>query len=182
MKKIFVVLLVLIATTAGAQNKDYLITLNGLGQIKLGMSQDELEKVLNKKVPLTNPTDTISGSWVDSAIVRYKNIDVELKFVRSYYAERTFRMIITWMKASSPLCKTASGIGIGSGKLQVIAAYDGYYISINPEFLSEDRTVKSKTHSWISVRRHDEGDTILFNLVNKKVVSFEIFPVYDDEE
>lgn len=181
MKKVSLFLLILVSITASAQNKDYLITTDGLGAIKLGMSQAELEKILNKKVPLTNPTDTISGSWGDSAIIRYKNIDVELKFVRSYYAEGAFRMVITWIKASSPLCKTASGIGIGSGKLQIIAAYDGYYMYIWPEYSDEGR-VKSKTNSTISVRKDEEGNTIIFNLVNKKVVSIEILPVFDDEE
>ncbi len=182
MKKIFLFLLILVTISAGAQNKDYLISLDALGAIKIGMTQAELEKILNKKVPLTNPTDTISGSWVDSAKIKYKNIDVELNFVRSYYGKDSFNMVINYIKASSPLCKTASGIGIGSGKLQIIAAYEGYYMSISPVYLDEDRKVKSKTQSTISIRREEEGDTITFHLVNKKVVSFEIYPVYDDEE
>jgi hypothetical protein len=90
-------------------------------------------------------------------------------------------MRVRTIKASSPFCKTIKGIGIGSTKLQVIGAYDGYYMDIGPEY-EADGSVKSKRLSHIIIRKDREGNTILFNLVDKKVVSFEIFPYYDDEE
>ena len=181
MKNILPVLFILLVTNVTAQNKDYIISTEGLGAIKLDMSQAELEKLLGKKIPLTNPWDTISGSWGDSAKIRYKNIDVELRFQRTPVTEDSFYMRVIGIKANSPLCKTKEGVGIGSGKLQVVAAFDGYYMDISPGY-NDDRTVKSKTLSSISVRKESEGNTIWFNLVNKKVVSFEIFPVFDDEE
>ena len=181
MIKILPVLFILLVTNVTAQNKDYIISTNGLGAIRLDMTQAELEKVLAKKVPLTNPWDTISGSWQDSAKIWYKDIDVDLRFQRTYIKEDSFFMRVIGIKVNSPLCKTKDGIGIGSGKLQVIAAFEGYYIDISPDY-NEDRTTKSKTASTISIRKESEGNTIWFNLVNKKVVSFEIFPVFDDEE
>ena len=72
MKKFFIFLFILLSTTIIAQNNDYLVSLDGIGTLKLGMKQVEVEKVLNKKIPLTNPSDTISGSWQDSAKVKYK--------------------------------------------------------------------------------------------------------------
>ncbi len=181
MKKLLPVLFILLTVNVAAQNKDYLISTDGLGAIKLGMSQAELEKLIAKKIPLTNPDDTISGAWYDSAKIRYKNIDVEVNFQRRYVTNDSFYMTVRWIGAKSPLCKTASGIGIGSDKLKIISAFNGYYMDIMPVYFNEGKE-KSKTMSTISVREDVEGYTILFNLVNKKVVSFEIFPVYDDEE
>jgi hypothetical protein len=176
------VFFILQATNVQAQNNDYLITTEGIGSLKLGMTQAELEKLIAKKVPLTNPTDTVSGSYMDSAKVKYKNIDVDLQFTRNYYANDSFRMVITWIRTTSPLCKTKTGVGIGADKLKIISAYEGYHVNIMPVFLDEEWTVKSKTDSMISVCADDEGNTIMFYLRNKKVVAFEIYPNYDDEE
>ena len=52
MKKIFLFLFILAATYASAQNKDYTISMNGLGALKLGMYQAQLEKLLNQKIVL----------------------------------------------------------------------------------------------------------------------------------
>ena len=41
---------------------------------------------------------------------------------------------------------------------------------------------KNKTKSTITVKEDVEGYAIIFNLLNNKVVSFEILPIYDDEE
>jgi hypothetical protein len=182
MKKLLPVLLVLLAINTTAQNKDFIVSTEGVGAIKLDMTQGQLEKLLGTKVPLTNPWDTISGAWVDSAKIRYRNIDVELRFVRRYSIGDSFQMVVNWIKVSSPLCKTKEGIGIGSDKLKIITAYEGYYMELSPVYLDEDRTKKSRSLTTISVRKEEEGNTIWFNLLNKKVVSFQIFPVYDDEE
>jgi len=157
MKKIFLLLCIVASTTVTAQNKDYIISMEGIGAIKLNMKQAELEKLLKKKIPLTNPMDTVSGSWQDSAKIRYKNIDIELRFQRGYVTNDSFYMFITWIGTSSPLCKTITGIGIGSDKLKIISAYDGYYLSIQPSYLfsnkEEEIPERSKTMSMKSERR-----------------------------
>ncbi|MBK5271633.1 MAG: hypothetical protein JJE22_11540 [Bacteroidia bacterium] len=168
MKKTIFFLLILIAANANAQVNDYTVTMEGIGAIKIDMKQDELEKLLNKKIPLTNPWDTVSGAWYDSAKIKYKGIDLRIEFQRTYTAENSFYMRIIAMQTSSPLCKTRSGICIGSDKLKIIAAY-------------EDNTL-IVTKEAIIVRDNDEERMIIFNMINKKVVSVEIATYFNDAE
>src|SRR5688500_11199977 len=98
MRKLLPFLLILLAACAGKNDQpgkknadaDHLITLDGIGPLQIGMTQDEVEKLVNKKIPLTNPSDTISGSWTDSAFIKYKEADLRLTFVRSYEDDHRF--------------------------------------------------------------------------------------------
>jgi hypothetical protein len=181
MRKIISLLLVLVTTTIAAQNNDYLVSMDGIGPIKLGMTQAELETLLNKKIALTNPSDTISGSWQDSAKIKYKNIDLQLDFQRNYFAENTFNMIIISIRTSNPLCKTRPGIGIGADKLKIITAYEGFPISMGPEY--EEDGERSKTKYQVTVN-NDTGERrrILFYLTNKKVVAIKVEIAFSDSE
>ena len=49
MRKIFTVLFIFLSATLAAQNKDYLVSTNGIGALKLGMPLTDLEKILQKK-------------------------------------------------------------------------------------------------------------------------------------
>lgn len=168
MKKIIFLLFISIATKASAQTNDYIVTMNGIGAIKIDMKQEELEKLLNKKILLTNPWDTISGAWYDSAKIKYKNMDVRIAFERTYMDEKNFYMRITGMRTSSPLCKTKSGIRIGADKLKIIAAY-------------EDNTL-IVTSDAITVRDNEDKRMIVFHLKNKKVILIEPTTYFSDSE
>lgn len=166
------------------ENNDYLISIDGMGPVKTGMSQEELEKLLNKKLPLTNLTDTISGSWEDSARIQYKDADIKLSFVRtptmtidSYYLR------ITGMETSNRMWKTKEGVGIGSGKQQIIDAFfDNYVLFMWPDYADTTYTTRSKTHYTVSVRENREGKEIVFHLKDNKVYAIEVGAFYDDEE
>lgn len=166
------------------ENTDYLVTLDGIGPIKTGMSQEELEKVLNKKVPLTNLTDTISGSWVDSARVQYKDADINLSFVRTQTMTiDSYYLRIDGMETSNPLWKTKEGVGIGSSKQQIIDAFfDGHLLFMGPEYADTTYTTKSKTNYTITVREDREGREIIFYLKDNKVNAIKVGSFYDDEE
>ena len=152
------------------------------------MSQDELEKALQQKISLTNPTDTSSGSWMDSAIIRYKEAELKLSFVRTYaYADPdSFHMRVNHIQTSDPLCKTAGGVGIGSTKQQVINAFDNYRLYMAPEYIMINDTTwgRSKTLYSISIREDREGPQIIFYLNRKdnKVYLIEVGTFYDDSE
>lgn len=168
MKKVIFFLLLLVMANANAQVNDYMVTMGGIGAIKIDMKQNELEKLLNKKIPLTNPWDTISGAWYDSAKLKYKGIDLRIEFQRTYTAENSFYMRIIAMETSSPLCKTISGIGVGTDKLKIIAAYEDYTLIV--------------TREAIIARDNDEERMIIFNMSNKKVVSIEVATYFNDAE
>lgn len=170
------------------ENTDYLVSLDGIATVKTGMSQEELEKTLQQKISLTNPTDTISGSWMDSAIIRYKEAELKLSFVRTYAYTKpdSFYMRVNQIKTSSPLCKSAGGLGIGSTKQEVVNAFDNYKIYIVPEYIMVNDTTwgRSKTLYSISVREDREGPQIVFYLNRKdnKVYLIEVGTFYDDSE
>jgi hypothetical protein len=84
MNKIGVLIFILVATYATAQNKDYTISMNGLGALKLGMNQEELQKLVHQKIILDNHLDTNNYSYEDTARVKYKGINVQLEFTRSF--------------------------------------------------------------------------------------------------
>lgn len=178
MKKILFLLFILFATKANSQNKDYLLSLDGIGLIKLGMPLTGLEKLLKTKIVL-KVIDVDSVVLVETIKTKYKGIDVEIDLIK-----RQDYIAVDGISTSSPLCKTVSGIGIGSTKLQVIAAYEGYYIDAEPvyEYEGDEKPKKNKTKSTITVKEDEEGYAIVFTLLNKKVVSFAIYPIYDDEE
>lgn len=168
------------------ENTDYLVSLDGIGPVKTGMSQAELEKVLNQKIPLTNPTHSISVSWMDSAVVKWKDAELDLSFVRTYaYKDLdSFHMRVYDITTSSPHCKTAGGAGIGLTKQQVINAFDDYNIYMGPEYIMINDTTwgRSKTLYSIMVREAREGPQIVFYLKDNKVYAIEVGTFYDDEE
>ena len=182
MKKIFLSIFILISVISLAQNKDYIISREGLGELKFGMSQAKVEELLKKKIVLTkNYLDTLYGSYDDTAKIIYKNIPVELEFHRTFTDSNTLYMRLTGIKAKSSLCKTASGIGIGSDKLKIIAAYDTCHITIQPGYYNYFETEKGIGKSTISIlddgASTEDGSnsyTTLFFLLNNKVVSFEL--------
>jgi hypothetical protein len=177
MKKLFSFLFILLSATAVAQNKDYILSTEGIGTLKLGMPLTELEKLLKTKITL-KVINIDSVRLTETIKAKYKGIEVEIDlFKRQDY------IAVDGISTSSPLCKTKSGIGIGSTKLQIIAAYEGYHIDAKPDYdYVDNKPVKNKTKSTIKVNEDSEGYAILFYLINNKVVSFEIFPDYDDEE
>jgi hypothetical protein len=189
MKKICFSISVLIAFVATAQNNDYLISMKGLGKLQLGMSNTELEKILNKKVVLTkNYLDTLNGYYLDTAKIKYKNADVLLEFQRSYFAPYQFRMRLVGIRCASPVYKTASGIGIGSDRASIIQAYDNYHTTIHPvyprSFKRENRngeTVIRILDDAASTMDSSDAYTMVFYLKNKKVVSFELKGSLRDE-
>ncbi len=187
MKKICLLFFILAATCATAQNKDYMISMNGLGSLKLGMSQAEVEKLLNKKILLPNSLDTINNFYEDTAKLTYKNIAVQLEFQRNYNVPNKFYMRLIGIRSSSSLCKTVTGIGIGTDKLKIILEYDKYHVNIQPGFYSYYETEKGRGKSTLSILDDAASTmdgtnayTMLFYLLNKKVVSFELKAKFND--
>jgi hypothetical protein len=181
LKNIFFLVLITLFVKGSAQNSDHLISMNGIGTIKIGMSQNEIEKILNQKFTLRNALDT-AESWQDSATAKYKNINVLLFFQRQYTADTTFFMYLIGIKTSGTYFRTSGGVGIGADKLKIIAAYAADNICMGPEFKDESDPIKSKTNYLVSVRNESGEREIVFYLRNKKVVAIEVNTIFNDEE
>lgn len=167
-------------TLKSNENNDYPVSMEGIAAIKLDMSQEELEKILNKKITLTNLTDTVSGSWQDSATIKYKEVDLRLSFQRSYIANDSFHMTVIGIRSSSPLCKTKPGIGVGADKSTIIAAYEDHFLKIIPEF--DGANEAGKIRSTIIIHDNEVTRKIVFHMINNKVVSTETAIHFQDCE
>ncbi len=151
----------------------YVISKDGIGDLKVGMSLAEVEKLLGQKFNLKLATD--STLWQDTTLAKYKDLDVSLYFERQYSEENVYDMQLTGVSTSSPLCKTASGIGIGDEKSAIISAYDDSPIDMGPDYdmVNDTTSVPSKTKFSINVKDDKWDKELVFRLINKKVASIQ---------
>lgn len=183
MKKLLLPLLFFVAACSNKQpdkkneNIDLIVDMNGVGSIKLEMKQAELEKLLGKEIPLTNPTDTVSGSWQDSAKINYKGADLQLLFQRNYSSPDIFVMELIGIKTNSSLCKTKAGIAVGSEKLATITTYQDSALRIQPDVYDS-----TASKSIITVSDYHDTRFISFQLENKKVTALETGIRFHDSE
>lgn len=182
MKSMYLLILLIAGACSSAPGKEQIISKDGLGSLKLGMSQADVEKLLGNEIIMTkNYLDSLNGSYEDTAQATYKNIPVQLEFHRSYNVPNKFYMRLVGIRSSSPLCKTASGIGIGSDKLKIISDYDSCHIKIEQGYVNYFNTEEGKGKSTLSILddaayniEASDVYTMVFYLLNKKVVSFEL--------
>jgi len=179
MKKLFFILFISFVLKGNAQNKDYVIDMNGIGALKIGIPQVEIEKIIKQKLFLKNALDT-AISWQDSATAKYKNITLLLFFQRQYTADNVYYMYLIGISTRNSLCKTVRGIGIGDDKLKVTEAYKKDDIEMGPEYDDQRNAIKNKY--IITLNNHSGKRMMVFYLRNKKVVEIKVKMVFTDEE
>lgn len=144
----------------------------GIGDLKLGMTQAEVEKLLSKKLKLSHTNGKENDYLQDTVHVVYKDADADVVFQRQYIDDKKYNVCVYEITSNSPQLKTKSGIGMGDDKYKIISTYEGYTIWIMPEY-ENNYTVKSKNKS--SVWLHgDNGNLIIFYLNNNRVTAMSI--------
>lgn len=162
--------------TSSAQTSSYLVSMNGIGDIKLGMKKTELERLLKQPIKLSRLALN-DGYSPDTINCKYNGLDILIVFQKEEVNEQ--KEIIVWeVKSFSPELKTRSGIAIGDDKLKIISTYEGYTIHIMPEYEGPDYTIKSKTRSTVWLHGEESGKVIIFHLSNNKVTGMSV--VYDE--
>jgi hypothetical protein len=152
------------------QNNKYPVTMSGIDSLQLRMSVDEVEKLLQVKIPLPYID---KGAFSDTFLAKYKGMDMILYLEGEERAHATLRGVET----SHPSCKTASGLGAGSDKISVINDYPDNLKYIAPEY--EVYPIRSKTKSAIAVMDTIESGALIFHVLNKKVSSVEVRTFYE---
>ncbi|MBI5858109.1 MAG: hypothetical protein HZB42_10740 [Sphingobacteriales bacterium] len=152
-------------------NSSYVVSKDGIGEVKIGMTQAELEKLLNQKLAMKYAGDP--EAWADTSTAKYKDIDVTLYFERYTNEDETHNMQLTGVKTSSSLCTTASGLGIGDDKPAIIAAYDDNPIDMGPEYeqVNDTTWAPSKIKYNINIKDDKWDRQLIFQLIDKKVAS-----------
>ncbi|HMK26460.1 MAG TPA: hypothetical protein VK483_10560 [Chitinophagaceae bacterium] len=161
----------------------YVFSMDGLDELKIGMKQDEVEKLINQKLVLPNAIN-LAESYVDTAQVKYKDIDLTLTFQRQYpdYSKE-FYMSVTAIRSSDTRCHTSTGVHINDTKERIIDQYPDHTISMGPDYdmVNDSTWLPSKTRYMITVK-DEHYQQLIFRLENKKIHSIETGIRFSDSE
>ena len=165
--------------TTNKEKKDvaaeYLVSKDGIGELKIGMTQAEIEKLLNQSLVMKHDKD--AEAWMDTTTAKYKDIDVTLFFEKQYAEDENSPRImqLSGISTTSPKCRTATGLGVGDDKMAIIEAYDNSPIDLGPEyFMVNDTTWEpSKTKFYGNVKDDKYDKQLVFKLENKKITALE---------
>jgi len=153
MKKI--TLLICFATVAffaSAQGTGHTVSFDGMDELKIGIGKAELEKLLKIKIVFKHIG--IDERYTETIKATYKGIDMEIDLMRS--DEIVARL--DGMRTTSPLFKTAEGIGVGADQQTIINTYEKQLLIIDKETIT--LADADNLHS-----------SIVFWMKNKKVVA-----------
>lgn len=154
---------------------EYLVSKDGIGELKIGMTQAEIEKLINQSLVMKH--DKEAEVWMDTTTAKYKDIDVTLFFEKQYAEDENSPRImqLSGISTSSPKCRTATGLGVGDDKMAIIEAYDNSPIDLGPEyFMVNDTTWEpSKTKFYVNVKDDKYDKQLVFKLENKKITALE---------
>lgn len=151
---------------------EYTVTKDGIGELKIGMRGEELEKIMNQRFNFRMVVDS-PGYWSDTIRAKYKDIDVSLFFERLGDDSGKTYMQLFSIESSSPLCKTEYGVGIGDNRATILEPYDDRPIYMGPDYeMVNDTTWEpSKTKYTVTVKDDKWDRELIFHLVNKKIAS-----------
>ena len=147
---------------------------NSMGELKLGMSKAELEKLLNSKFTLKHIH--IDDELEDTFNVKYKGMDMQI-FMKEAYDDSTQVAVVNKIHTKNTTFKTSGGVGIGSDWLKIINSLPGYTLHVERDY--DKYPVRSKTRSTIIVTNPDSEHVMVFRLLNKKVISLEVNDYHD---
>lgn len=153
------------------ENNEYTVSKDGIGELKIGLTRQQLEKILKQQLSMKHEGD--AEAWADTATTKYRDIEVTLYFERYTDDNEAPAMQLTAVKTSSALCKTESGLGIGDEKTAIINAYDDNPVDMGPEYeqVNDSTWAPSKIKYNINIKDDKWDRQLIFQLVNKKVAS-----------
>lgn len=147
------------------------VTMNGIGNLKIGMRQADVEKLSGLPIKLNN---ILKDDWTyDTIATRINGVDFSLVFDREYVDEKKYDVTLKEIGSSDPALKTKSGITIGDDKLKIISTYEAYTMWIVPDY-ENGYTTRSKTKTTIFLFGDNTGNTILFHLFMNKIESISV--------
>lgn len=202
MKKLSLLLLLFAAacsskkTSSSADPNAVVVSMNGMGDLKVGMNIQSVEKLLKRKLVFSRPSqDQSSGGqdtsnlvardssdlrYPDTISVKYKNADYEIWFEREWSEDidsKNRPITISQVISHSPLLKTPSGIGIGDDLQKIVAAYadSDYDIDIRPVFdFKTNAHARIRGKSEVTIGSGVVGSNITFFLADNKVESMKV--------
>lgn len=136
---------------ATAQKPDHLVSFEGIDELQIGIGKAEIEKLLTTRILFKHIG--IDKQYTETFKVKYKGTDMEIDLMGS--DQKTTRL--DGIRTTSPLFKTAEGIGIGSDQQTIINTYEKHLLIITKEYIT-------------LVDIDNIHSSIVFRMQNKKVV------------
>lgn len=169
MKRFTTLLMAFFSLVASSQT----VSMHGIGDIKVGMKQADLEKIAGIKVKLKHLAKKEPDAYRDTVNFTYKNVAYMVTVEKSYSEGNKNEITVAEVRSSSTKIKTKSGVGIGDDKYKIISTYEGYTIHIMPEW-EDNYTKKSKTRSAIWLYGDESNNVIIFHLDNNKIIAVSV--------
>ena len=178
MKKILVISLISAFAACGSKNNvagsdsnSVIVSMNGIGDLKIGMKKESVEKLLKRKITLPHLTQDSNNIYVDTVSCNYKGIECMVVFTKELLGDTSAGIRVSEIKSSSPLLKTRSGISVGDDKIKIVNTYDGYSMTITPDIdYGKTPPFRSKTKSTIWLSDNGGSDNVIvFYLESNKV-------------
>lgn len=172
---------VLFCLTAAAQtttaNATDVISTMRMGPFKLNMYKTDVEKITGTPLVAIDKDD-----YLDTVKVVYNNSNYTLVFNREYNENdhAPIKMKLYSIISTNTTLKTKSGIGLGSTKAQILAAYDKFDINIYNDYQYKDKKNAKDKIQYITLQDFDAGTQIMFTTENR-VVTGMIVSIYEGE-
>lgn len=158
MKNLLLLFAIFISVLSSAQ-----VSTTRINDIRLGMSQSELEKVLGKKIKIPVNTD---GYPEDEYTVTHNAVTYSL-----YFWMLDEGLKISSISSNDASLKTLSGIKKGSTLDELWSKYKNYNLRIYNHW---DENGLSKDERSFEIMDYDNGSSLGIHLKNNKVTGFSV--------
>jgi len=165
MKKLLLITALFISFFGIAQ-----VSTTRINDIKLGMKFSELEKLTGQKIKLKLNE---YGYPADDLTIVFKGITYKILLTTNGEEGVANNFYVYRVKSSDSTLKTLYGAKIGSSLDELISKYKDYNISIF-DCYDEKTDKRTKALRYFNVEDFDAGSILQFNIVNGKVISFEV--------
>jgi hypothetical protein len=150
-------LFILLGIAGAAQNQ--VISLEGVGAVRIGMSLAAVEQALGARLDPLNDLVFSPSCWVTQ---RADRVDPGVQYT---FKDQQLARVDIWQPrgASAPAASTADGIGIGSGESDVRQVYGGA-LTVTPDPYSDEI-------SWLQVSDASRRRGMIFDVRGGKVAA-----------
>jgi hypothetical protein len=153
----------------GQQAPPPVVSLSGIGAIRLGMKKEALDKLFSAPVKLKN---LLPAEWnPDTVQVQLGGIDYQVVLNKSVDERDKNAIVVYAVHSRSPLLKTRSGVGMGDDKLKIVSTYEDYMLHLAPEYDGETGA-KIKGKSSVMLYGDETPTMIVFEIEEGKVSGF----------
>ena len=181
LQSIILLAVVLVCVTSQAQtpmaNTTNVISTLRMGPFKINSYKPDVEKNVGTKLVAIDKDD-----YYDTVKVVYNNSNYTLVFNNEYNddAKSPIKMRLVSIISNNTTLKTKSGIGLGSTKAQILAAYDKFDINIYNDYQYKEKKNPKDKIQFVALQDFDAGTQIMFTTDNRVVTQI-VVNVYEGD-